>query len=246
MVIKLALYNHCQLNIHRFSLLQILPRANELLINSFIDYNLRIVLLSSGILEDNFIIVKMPRKLSEFFGILIILVVIFGNLCDGFNKKKGSIDLRKLKDRFHLHQNLLASPTKVNSKERHNKSYKDDELGLLESVWGRKDDSSLMGDDDDGDAAEVITTSYGPPPSIRLPREVTPIHYFLEIIPLLDNETETIGKIWTAPGNVRILVEAAKPERKITLHALGLNISDVQVSNSNATFLIMSISNNSQ
>jgi hypothetical protein len=121
--------------------------------------------------------------------------------------------IRRL-DQFH-HESLFPNPN-------HRQKYNAESEESLNTIWGRKDES----DDDD---ENVIVNAVSSSQSIRLPLEVTPIHYFLEIIPILDNETNALGKIWTAPGNVKILVDALKPEKTITMHALDLNISDVQV-----------------
>lgn len=88
-------------------------------------------------------------------------------------------------------------------------------------VWGRNFKESE-------DTTYIIRDFSEDPNNLRLPLEVIPFHYFLEIIPILEANT-SLGKQWTAPGNVKILVEAVKPSKIITLHAVRLNISKVKV-----------------
>ncbi|ODM98889.1 Thyrotropin-releasing hormone-degrading ectoenzyme [Orchesella cincta] len=52
----------------------------------------------------------------------------------------------------------------------------------------------------------------------RLPLEVIPFHYILEITPILNNGSK-LGEQWTAPGNVKILVDCVRVSDSITLHA---------------------------
>lgn len=52
----------------------------------------------------------------------------------------------------------------------------------------------------------------------RLPLEVVPFHYILELTPILTNESK-LGEQWTAPGNIKILVDCVRASDSITLHA---------------------------
>ncbi|CAL8095694.1 unnamed protein product [Orchesella dallaii] len=52
----------------------------------------------------------------------------------------------------------------------------------------------------------------------RLPLEVVPFHYILEITPILNNGSK-LGAQWTAPGNIKILVDCVRVSDSITLHA---------------------------
>lgn len=90
-----------------------------------------------------------------------------------------------------------------------------------QNVWGRKEKEE--------DNVVDIADFDNDPNNLRLPLEVIPYHYYLRINPILEQGME-LGKQWTAPGNVKILVKAAKPERTITLHSVELNITNVQVS----------------
>lgn len=93
-----------------------------------------------------------------------------------------------------------------------------DDLHNSKDIWGRKDELDNEIEDFTDD-----------PKNLRLPLEVIPLHYFLEITPILE-ENSNLGKLWTAPGNVKILVEAMKPSQIVTLHAVRLEILKVKVS----------------
>lgn len=52
----------------------------------------------------------------------------------------------------------------------------------------------------------------------RLPLEVVPFHYILELTPILTAGSK-LGEQWTAPGNIKILVDCVRASDSITLHA---------------------------
>jgi hypothetical protein len=80
------------------------------------------------------------------------------------------------------------------------------------------------------------STKSGPKP-FRLPSNVIPQHYKLEVLHILDevviisNSTTFNHTRFTSPGKVWIRVDVTQPTRNITLHAEEIEIGNVEVNN---------------
>lgn len=67
----------------------------------------------------------------------------------------------------------------------------------------------------------------------RLPQNIKPSRYEVDLIPILDEDVEGLGVRWTVPGSVKIHLAAHdQPTNRIILH-----VNDIQLMTSETTVL---------